>query len=67
MGLRAEYDPAEVSLDTGQFSAPPVVRPVSWVRFCKPFASAGKDKGDRTVFVIAAAKLTEFLGQLDMI
>ncbi len=63
----AEYDPADVSLDTGQFAMPlpAKVLPARWVRFRKAFTSAGKDVGDRTVFVIAAPAFPEFLGKLD--
>jgi hypothetical protein len=65
----ADYDPADVSLDTGQFAMPPPakVSPVPWVRFRKAFTSSGKDVGDRTVFVVAAAAFPEFLGKLDTI
>lgn len=63
----ADYDPADVSLDSGQFSTPlpATVSPSPWVRFRKAFPSAGKDVGDRTVFVVAAPALPEFLGKLD--
>jgi hypothetical protein len=58
-----------MSLDTGQFSMSPraKVSSVNWVRFRKAFTSAGKDIGDRTVFVVAAPALPEFLSRLDMI
>jgi hypothetical protein len=62
----ADYSPADVSLDTGQFEMPPAakVSQVQWVRFRKAFASADEDAGDRTVFVVAAPALREFLGEL---
>ena len=43
------------------------VSPVSWVRSRKGFTATGKDLGDRTIFVVAATALPEFLGKLDMI
>jgi hypothetical protein len=65
----ADYDPVDVSLDTGQFSIPPRanISSVTWVRFRKAFSSAGKDIGDRTVFVVAAPALSDFLKRLDII
>jgi hypothetical protein len=64
----ADYNPVDVSLDTGQFSIPPraKISAVTWVRFRKAFSTAGKDLGDRTVFVVAAPALAEFLLRLDM-
>lgn len=65
----AEYDPAAVSLDTGQFTMPPAAKisPVSWVRFRKAFTSGHIDLGHRTVFVVSANALTTFLNKLDHI
>jgi len=65
----ADYDPSDVSLDTGQFSMPPraAISAVPWVRFRKAFTSENKDIGDRTVFVVAATELQELLTKLDMI
>jgi hypothetical protein len=65
----ADYDPANVSLETGKFEMPPPteVLPTDWVRFRKAFTSAGRDVGDRTVFVVAAPAFPEFLGKLDAI
>jgi hypothetical protein len=59
----ARYDPAAVSLDTGQFREPPQdVRSVRWARFRKPFTSEGGiDLGDRTVLVVSAASLADLL------
>jgi hypothetical protein len=64
----AQYDPSSVSLDTGEFEMPlsATIVPVQWVRFRKSFTSVGKDAGDRTIFVVAASALQEFLGRLDV-
>jgi hypothetical protein len=65
----AEYDAADISLDTGQFTMPPAanISHVSWVRFRKAFTSDRNDLGQRTVFVISATALTTFLNKLDYI
>jgi len=65
----AEYDPANVSFESGQFAMPPQakVSPIRWVRFRKAFTSVGKDVGDRTVFVVAAPAFPGFLRKLDTI
>lgn len=65
----ADYDPADVSLETGQFLMPPSpsISSVPWVRFRKAFTSAENDLGDRTVFVVSAQSLQEFLNKLDVI
>lgn len=59
----ARYEPSEVSLDTGEFAGKPRdITAAHWVRFRKPFtSSAGVDLGDRTVFVVQATALSEFL------
>ncbi|MBZ5699674.1 MAG: hypothetical protein LAN18_14140 [Acidobacteriia bacterium] len=63
----AEYDPATVSLETGQFEMPPPTKlqMVPWVRFRKAFTSAGRDMGARTIFVVSAVELASWLGKLD--
>lgn len=66
----ADYGTADVSLDTGQFSMPPVaaIAPVDRIRFRKAFTSfRGKDLGDRTVFVVTGTELLAFLSKLDTI
>lgn len=59
----ARYDPANVSLETGEFPGlPQEIDRVSCVRFRKSFTSeGGRDLGDRSVFVVSAAWLPEFL------
>jgi hypothetical protein len=44
----------------------PDISSIEWVRFRKPF-TAGGDRGDRTVFVVAASSLAKFLEGLDTI
>jgi len=63
----ADYDSSDVSLETGQFAMPPnaKVTPTNWVRFRKAFTSVGGDFGDRTIFVVAATALQDFLERLD--
>lgn len=65
--LLAEYDPKAVSLETGQLPIPPASNlvDVPWVRFRKAFSTAGKDMGDRTVFVVRATELTSWLKKLE--
>ncbi len=64
----ATYEPGQVSLETGEFSQLPNVAAVRWMRFRKSFRPYnGFDLGDRTVFVVNAGALTDFLrvlGQL---
>jgi hypothetical protein len=64
----AEYEPADVSLDTGQLPVPQPAKlsPVPWIRFRKAFTSGGKDAGDRTVFVVSAPELATWLGKLEI-
>jgi len=59
----ARYTPTEVSLETGEFSAPPQdIKSVPCVRFRKAFTSdGGPDLGDRSVFVVHAVSFAEFL------
>lgn len=60
----AEYDPSAVLLDSGELpqEAPEEVTHTPWTRFFKSFTSAGgRDLGDRTVFVVSAASLADFL------
>ena len=62
----AKYNPSDVSLETGQLPIPPTppqpdISPIEWVRFRKAFTSSEKDRGHRTVFVVAANSLKKFL------
>ena len=63
----ARYEPSEVSLETGEFSElPREIEGAPCVRFRKAFTSEGRrDLGDRSVFVVNAAQLSEFLGLVD--
>ncbi len=67
--FKADYNPNDVSLETGQMPKvpPPDISPVKCVRFRKAFSAASRDVGDRTVFVIAAASLRDFLNNLEYI
>jgi hypothetical protein len=67
--FNANYDPNDVSLDTGQLPVmpPPDISTLEWVRFRKAFTAANRDVGERTVFVVAAASLQRFLHDLDEI
>lgn len=64
----AEYDPANVSLETGQLPMPrpATLSPVDWVRFRKGFTSAGNDVGERTVFVVSASAVVRWCEKLDV-
>jgi hypothetical protein len=64
----AQYNPADIDLETGQFPLPlpATLSPVSWVRFRKAFTSGSRDVGNRTVFVVRATALATWLGKLDM-
>jgi hypothetical protein len=64
----ARYNPKEVSLETGEFAEMPrEIEEVSCVRFQKAFtATGGRDLGERSVFVIRAMWLPEFLGQVSL-
>jgi hypothetical protein len=63
----ARYNPNTVSFDTGEFTAIPddVTNP-ECVRFHKAFTSDAVlfDLGDRTIFVVNAESLTEFLSRI---
>ena len=64
----ADYDPAAVSLESGQISpvTAATVTPVDCVRFYKSFTADGdRDLGNRTVFIVSAAKLERFLSLLE--
>jgi hypothetical protein len=68
----AKYNPGDVSLETGQLPKPPTppqpdISPIEWVRFRKAFTSSEKDRGHRTVFVVAANSLQKFLHNLETI
>jgi hypothetical protein len=64
----ARYDPATVSLDKGTLPAtpPPEISAIKWVRFTKAF-SVAPDLPERTVFVVGATFLPEFLDNLELI
>jgi len=63
----ANYDPADVDLESGQFKGTPSdIKPIAWARFSKSF-SAKRDSGNRTVLVVQAASLVEFLDKLEWI
>jgi hypothetical protein len=65
----AQYNPTDISLETGQFSMPPpaTIVPVERVRFRKAFTSLrGRDLGDRTVMVVSSTGLLTFLSNLDV-
>ena len=64
----ARYRPADVSLETGIYPARAEdVRVVPWIRFKKAFTSeGGRDLGDRTVFVVRAESLKEFLDSIEI-
>lgn len=63
----ARYRPAEVSLETGEFvQTPQEIEGVPCVRFRKAFTSdGGPDLGDRSVFIVNASALAEFLGHVE--
>lgn len=65
----ADYDPADVSLETGELSKrpPATISPVKWVRFRKAFTTQGQHGGDRTVLVVTATELRTFLVKLEKI
>jgi hypothetical protein len=65
----ANYDPNSVSLDTGQLPVMPQpdISTIEWVRFRKAFTAGNRDAGDRTVFVVAASSLEQFVHDLDEI
>jgi len=67
--FQATYKASDVSLETGQLPVTPApeISPLRWIRFRKAFTSGGRDTGERTVFVIAASALQEFLHDLDRI
>jgi len=65
----AQYNPADISLETGQFSMPPMATVIAAdrVRFRKAFTSLqGRDLGDRTVMVVSGTDLATFLSKLDV-
>jgi len=65
--LVADFDAADVSLETGQLPASSSAKllPVSWVRLRKAFSTGGRDLGDRTVFVVRAGELVKWLAKLE--
>ena len=54
----ARYEPATVSLDSGEFDQlPDDIQPVRWMRFGKTImAGRGRDLGQRTIFVVNASE-----------
>jgi hypothetical protein len=64
----ARYKPSEVSLETGAFQeAPKEIEKEPWVRFFKAFTSGGRPElGFRSVFVVNATSLREFLDALEL-
>jgi len=63
----AEYNTADVSLETGELPnhPPATISSIKWVRFRKAFRTGGRDAGHRTVLVVAATHLKTFLGKLE--
>ena len=63
------YKPTEISLQSGEFETIPEERKnVPWVRFSKTFlAGYGRDIGYRSIFVVNASHLNEFLNLLDQL
>lgn len=62
------YNPSEVSLDSGQLTPnEAALSHVEHVRFRKAFSTSEKDIGDRTVFIVRASKLGEWLAKLDFV
>lgn len=61
----ASYNPSEVSLETGEFQAwPKRIEESPWIRFSKAFTTGeGRDLGARSIFVVSASLLEEFLQQ----
>ncbi len=65
----AGYDPAtDISLETAHFEKAADLQPVPWIRFEKSFGlSQGQyDLGDRTIFVVQAKSLAQFLGRVEV-
>ena len=63
------YEPTEVSLKWGEFEKMPQEQNhVPWIRFAKTFvAGSGRDIGSRSLFVVNASHLDEFLRKLDQL
>jgi hypothetical protein len=60
----AEYDPAQVSLDTGELDpTKTTIEPARWVRFQKAFT--GSSATERTVFVVNANHYAAWLAALE--
>ena len=64
----ARYHPKDVSLEIGQLPATPApeIRQIQRIRFRKTFTYSAAPV-DRTVFVVAASSLKDFLSDLEMI
>jgi hypothetical protein len=63
------YHPSVISLETREFEDRDIISqaatPVDWVQFRKTFtAAAVSDPGDRSVFIVRATAIQNFLGQL---
>lgn len=61
------YAPGEISLETGEFPDwPSELEEERWIRFSKSFtASAVRDVGERSIFVVRAVNLADFLQTLN--
>ncbi len=57
------YEPTEISLESGEFEESPEIENAHWIRFSKTF-TAGGDAGTRTIFIVHAVHLREFLDLL---
>jgi len=63
----AEYDPADVSLESGQVTVTKTkLSSIEWVRFRKSF-TAGDDLGHRTVMVVSSVALDKFVEKAESI
>jgi hypothetical protein len=64
----AHYKPTDVALDTGEFKEPPNnIESAPWIRFSKAFTtSERRDFARRSVFVVGATHLEEFLNKLEL-
>jgi hypothetical protein len=64
----ARYRPTDVSPETGGFQkTPDEIRDAPWIRFRKAFTSeGGPELGDRTVLIVNASALVEFLNAFEL-
>jgi hypothetical protein len=65
----ADYKPSDISLETGEFlSLPKIISKSTWIKFAKTFTPACKRyDGFRTIFVVNALYLSDFLIKLKAI